>query len=57
MKKIIYMAFEVEANSYEEGRKKLDEGFGIVETVLENESVNKIPKILKTRKHVKSVKF
>ena len=48
MKKTIYVKFDVESESYEDAAAQVEEAFATVETVLENESVNEMPAILKT---------
>lgn len=55
--KTVYLRFDVEAESYQEAEKKLEEAFHTVETVLENESVNEMPAILNTRKVTYTSKF
>ena len=53
--KTIYAKFEVPSESYEDAAEQLKEAFAVVETVLENESVNEMPAILKTMKIVTKV--
>jgi len=55
MKKTIYVKFDVESESYEDAAAQVEEAFATVETVLENESVNEMPAVLKTRKIVNKV--
>ncbi len=52
VKKTIYIKLEVESETYEDAVAQVEEAFATIETVLENESVNEIPEVLKTRKIV-----